>query len=299
MPPRKAPAKKEPKPVSPNVVVNWGSPGKKRSPGRPQNRPGRCGFHATLNGFMMSTLGRKLVSHYLKMRKNAGFVPGPVSANSCPAVGSGLFWSYVARWLAPGGANFHKGVNSNKVYANTIHGNANPPLGMPYGKPAYVREFADRMFGTDSPVLVKHEAWTLHKRDKIDRIIKTESGTYKLSHAYAGGGMRFTMPNGNIYRVSHAFCAYIKNGEERIYDSNAPHSVAFNWVDNPNHVRDWYRYFYWRQPYAKAESGGTRYYRANSSLQNRYGNMPWKNTIIDFTLVYIKVVGNTNNLNTN
>lgn len=292
MPPRKTP-----KPASPNVVVNWASPGKRRSPGRPQNKRGRCGFHATLNGFMLSTIGRKLVSHYLKVRKNAGFSPSPVTANACPAVGSGLFWSYVARWLAGGNTNFHKGVNSNKLWANTVHGTENANKRPGYGAPAYVREFSDKMFGATSPVLVKHEAWTHTKRDPIERIIRNESGTYKLSHAYVSGGIRSRMPNGGAFYISHAICAYLKNGEERIYDSNAPNSVAFNWVDNPNHVRDWYRHFYWRQPYAKGEPGNGGLLRGNSSMQSRYGNMPWKESGVSYTLVYIKVVGNSNNIN--
>ena len=294
---QKSAPKKTPKPQSPNVVVNWASPSKVRSPGRPQNRPGRCGFHATLNGFMLSSLGRKLVSHHLKMRKNAGFVPGAVNASTCPAVGSGLFWSYVARWLAPGNAAFHKGVNSNLLYQNTIHGNANAPNKPGYGLPAYVRTFSDKMFGASNPVLVKHEAWSFRDKSPIQRMITNNSGTYKLSHAYVSGGFRFRLPSGNMIRVGHAIAAYIKNGEERIFDSNAPHSVAFNWVDNPNHVRDWYRHFYWRQPYAKAEPGTGGHLRANSSLQNRFGPLPIKETAVSYTLVYIKVNGNSNNIN--
>jgi hypothetical protein len=289
--------KRAPKPQSPNVVVNWASPSKSRSPGRPQNRPGSCAFHATLNGFMLSSLGRKLVAHYLKMRKNAGFVPGVVNASTCPAVGSGLFWSYVARWLAPGNATFHKGVNSNLLYQNTVHGNSNISNRPAYRLPGYVKKFTDKMFGTSSPVLVKRDSWSLSNRSPIQRIITNNSGTYKLSHAYVEGGLRFMVSPGNVIRLPHAICAYIKNGEERIFDSNAPHSVAFNWVDNPNHVRDWYRHFYWRQPYAKAEPGASGHLRANSSLQNRFGTLPFKETLVVYTLVYIKVNGNSNNIN--
>jgi hypothetical protein len=246
---------------------------------------------------MLSTIARKLVAHYLKVRKNAGFSPSPVTANACPAVGSGLFWSYVARWLAGGNTNFHKGVNSNKLWANTVHGTANANKPPRYGQPAYVRDFSDKMFGATSPILVKYEVWSTLKRDPIKRMIRNETGSYKLSHAYISGGVRSRLPNGGAFQLSHSICAYIKNGEERIYDSNAPHSVAFNWVDNPNHVRDWYIHFYWRQPYAKGEGVGGSLLRRNISLQSLYGKMPWKESGVSYTLVYIKVVGNSNNIN--
>lgn len=286
---------------SPRVRVNWASPNKKRSPGRPQDKPGRCGFHATLNGFMLSTLGRKLVSAYLKKKKNAGFVPKTVAANSCPAVGSDLFWSYIARWLAPGNANFHKGVNSNLLHKNTgVNNNVGGRAS--YGQGPFIKKFSNHMFGKPNPTIVLEYAWHLHDRTPIQRIIRNESGTYKLSHAYVEGGFfhRFRNASGrtNVISVSHAICAYIKNGEERIFDSNAPHSVAFNWVDNPNHVRDWYRHFYWNMPYGKANMRN-KYKSKDRSTKEIMGGLDlhWDKTRVAYTLVYVKVVGNSNNLN--
>lgn len=197
-----------------------------------------CWFHATLNGWLLSDVGRKFLKIYLKKFKYSNNVKPYTRVMACPRRGviPVYFWSYVEymikqienpRKLDTFNAAVQLGIEyeQNAVIKNLIPERNSERRG---GRVSDTQIFFDKVF---TP---KHWGKSIEKyygrriiytKEFIEDDIPDVSG-YTLSHAY------ITYTSKNLHR--HAICGVIYKKQMYIYNSNRLEMIRCDWRNHKN-----------------------------------------------------------------
>lgn len=214
-----------------NNNVNCGS-------GRMQLR-GTCWFHSSLNIFLLSPTGRRLLrealARYLLTQPKLLNIRN--NSNACPMRGKinlQYFWSYVKYKFT--NRNSGKASRNNLVSENYLIRN----LGLRKenentegGGPNDLQRFIDAVFPPD----IKEEIIVKSYNRSYNNKISTNVKGYKLIGCNIIGEWRE-----DRRMAGHAICGYIceKANSAYIYDSNNLRSFRMDWVNDPKRVADYF-----------------------------------------------------------
>jgi hypothetical protein len=228
--------------------------------GRMQNK-GTCWFHAILNIFLLSSVGRKMLREQLKLyTKDHTLLNIHNNSNACPMRGTinkQYFWSYVKYKLA--NIKSGKASRDNLVGENHLIRNLNIRKENESTRGGFVmdiKKFIMTVFPDNDMGIAK-----ITKQG--DDINKWKGfGLYSTSgNKVFGAWISLSWLKNNKVLHGHAICGFICNNERYIYDSNSLRSYKVDWIKEPGRVVEY--------------------------LNRRYGmKNNWQNTKLDYVILF-------------
>lgn len=231
--------------------------------GRMQNK-GTCWFHAILNIFLLSFVGRKMLREQLRLyMKNHNLLNIRNNSNACPMRGTinkQYFWSYVRyklQTLKYGKASRNNLVSENHLIRNLNLRKANAPT--TGGTKQDLKLFVDTifpnsdigfgmvtMFGDKPP----SKGISIYSNSN-----KTAFGAFIKMHWYK------KIDGELVFHQAHAICGFICKKQLYIYDSNNLRAYKLNWLREPTRVAEY--------------------------LNRRYGmHSNWEHTKLEYVILY-------------
>ena len=205
---------------------------------------GTCWFQSVINGWILSTPSREIMKRKLAAFKQSNEMKKYTDIQACPMRGKlpVYFWSYVEYMIdaiegkSKNNRNFNVQVMKNKQFStddliqNIYKINKNKTEG---GTIKNVYMFLDLMFpGNWSDDKPEYDIYIKNFED--NETIVTPPG-YKLLHAW--------ITSTNI-SIGHAITGFMCNKTPRVFDSNCPDVLPYNWVKDPDVLKLHFKQIY-------------------------------------------------------
>jgi hypothetical protein len=208
---------------------------------------GTCWFQGIINGWMLSTPSRQIMKRKLQAFKQSDEMKKYTNIQACPMRGKlpVFFWSYVEYMInaiegkSKNNRNFNVQVMKNKQFStdnliqNIFKLNKNKTES---GNIKSVYMFLDLLFpGNWSDDKPEYDIYVKNFGD--NESIVAPSG-YKLLHSW------ITMTGQSFNEAGHAVTGFICNKTPRVFDSNFPNILPYDWVKNADVLKTHFKLIY-------------------------------------------------------
>jgi hypothetical protein len=208
---------------------------------------GTCWFQGIINGWMLSTPSRQIMKRKLQAFKQSDEMKKYTNIQACPMRGKlpVFFWSYVEYMInaiegkSKNNRNFNVQVMKNNQFStdnliqNIFKLNKNKTED---GNIKNVYMFLDLLFpGNWSNDKPEYDIYVKNFRDN-ESIVAAPG--YKLLHSW------ITMTGQSFTEGGHAITGFICNKTPRVFDSNFPNILPYDWVKNTDVLKAHFKTIY-------------------------------------------------------